>query len=129
MKQTVLVGEDLNKCAERLDILHFTFVNLTNFGNRSNAFDLFDHLVAGFEVVGNDVDDTKFTNLFNNDGGAGFTLHLLDDLAAGANDGTDEFLGNLHLENTGNKRFEVGTWFGDGLFHFTEDMHASLAGL
>ncbi len=67
--------------------------------------------------------------LIDGDGRASVFLHLLDDLSARANHGSDELLGDVEGLNAGNLRLQLSARLRDGLHHLVHDVLAASLGL
>ena len=65
----------------------------------------------------------------DDDDGVGLLLHLLDDLATRADDGTDHILRDIHGLDARHELLIVGARLGDGLGHLVKDVETTLTGL
>ena len=116
VEQTFLARHELNEAAVGHDADHFCVINLAHFGDGNNGANLGNSSVDAFLVGTAHLNLAYAVFFINRDGGAGFFLHALNDFTAGANDRTNEFLGNLEGFDAGHMGFEFGTGCGHG-FH------------
>ena len=72
---------------------------------------------------------TDTVGLVDGDSGASVLLHLLDNLSAGADDGSDELLRNVECLDAWHLWLELLTRLRDGLHHLAHDVLTSGLGL
>src|SRR5690606_33843771 len=129
MEQTVLARHELNERAERHDRFHNTVVLLAHFRRGRDHPDPVCSQVKGLLVGSKDLHLAFFTHFLYVDGGTGFTLKLLDILAARTNYRANELPGNGNLHNTGRMRLVIFARSAQDFGHFIPDMQPSLPGL
>ena len=95
VQQTVLVGDDLHEGAEGHDGDDLTVVDLADLRHSDDGFDLGLAGLDVFLVLRCDLHDTFLFVFGDDDDGVGLLLHLLDDLATRADDGTDHILRDI----------------------------------
>ena len=129
VKQAFLAGHKLYEAAVGHDAHNFCVVNLAHFGNGHDGTDLGNGGIDALFVGSRYLHLAHAVFLVDGDGCAGVFLHALDNLAARANNGADELLGNFEGDDAGHVGLIVGTRLGNGLHHLTEDMLATGLGL
>src|SRR3712207_294712 len=67
--------------------------------------------------------------LIDSDSGASVFLHLLNNLATRADNGTDELLRNIECNDARYLWLHLGTWLREGLHHLSHDMLTPCLGL
>ena len=72
---------------------------------------------------------THAIGLVDSNDGTCILLHLLDNLSARANNGTDELLRNIEGHDAGNLRFELCARLGDGVGEALQDVLTTGLGL
>ncbi len=129
VEQTFLTRQNLDEAAVRHDALHHTVVHLTHLGQGDDALDLGDGSVDALLVRSRHLHMTHTVGLVDGDGSASVFLHLLDNLSARANDGTDEFLGDVESLDAGHLRLQLLARLADGLHHLAHNMLTASLGL
>ncbi len=107
MEQTILARHDLYEATVRHDAADSTLVDFTHLGDSHDSLDLGNSCVDAFLVRSRNLNLANTLCLIDGDGGTGILLHLLDDLSARANDGTDELLRNGEGNDAGHLRLQL----------------------
>ena len=129
MEQAVLVGDDFHEGTEGHDGNNLAVIYLANLGHLHDGANLGLASLDVFLVLGGNLHDTLLVVFGDDDDGVGFLLHLLDDLATGADDGTNHILRDIHGLDARHKLLIIGARLGDGLSHLVEDVQTALTGL
>ena len=99
MKQTVLARHNLYEAAVRHNRADGTLVDLTHLRDGYDSLDLGNSSVNAGLIGSADLYVTHTVGFVDGDGGTGILLHLLDDLSARANDGTDKQYGEPEVSS------------------------------
>lgn len=125
VEQAFLARKDLDEATVRHDALYHAIVNLANLRQGHDALDFCHCRVDALLVRSRNLHVTDTVGLVDGDSGTCVLLHLLDNLAAGANDGSDELLRNVECLNAWHLRLELLAWLRDGLHHLAHDVLAA----
>ena len=109
MEQAILAWENLHEAAIRHDAANSSFIDLTYLGNSHDSLNLAKSRINAVLVRCAYLHFAYAIHLVDGNGSACIFLHLLNNLAARADNSTDEFLRNLNLYDAWNLWLQLWT--------------------